>query len=325
MDTLRSCPRWWETCASAFGRNAFSAPHTLASVVAAVVLVSGETRALQQPVFKTGALTVSVNAAVKRGNRVVANLTAEDFKLTDNGVAQTIEAVAIESVPVDVSLFLDTSGSTAGKLDDMKRDVQGIIRLLRKGDRFRLLTIGDSVEEPVPWVPAGTAVNLSFQAVGGISLVHDALVAALLHRPDADRRHLVVGMTDRRDCGSVVSSGQLRELAARSEAVLHLVEQSGSGDESSYRVRTCSPRGRPDGPDIIAQAAARTGGMLHEPSYFFGSSVLRAFRTIFDDFRQSYVLRYSPAGVPRGGWHAIVVQVPSVSGATIRARQGYFD
>ena len=266
METLRSCRRWSATCASAFGRSAFSAPCTIAAVVAAHVLVSAEAPAVQQPVFKTGALTVSVNAAVKRGNRVVANLTAKDFKLTDNGVPQTIEAVAIESVPVDVSLFLDTSASTAGKLDDMKRDVQGIIRLLRKGDRFRLLTIGDSVDEPVPWVPAGTAVNLSFQAVGGISLVHDALVAALLHRPDADRRHLVVGMTDRRDCGSVVSSEQLRELASRSEAVLHLVEQSGSGDESTYRVRTCSPRGRPDGPDIIAEAAMRTGGMLHEPS-----------------------------------------------------------
>ena len=71
-----------------------------------------------------------------------------------DGVAQTIEAVSIESVPVDVTLFLDTSGSTAGKLDDMTRDVQGIIKMLRPSDRFRLLTIGDSVNEPVPWVPA---------------------------------------------------------------------------------------------------------------------------------------------------------------------------
>lgn len=297
----------------------------LALACAAASLWSAAQGQAQPPVFKTGALTVSVNAAVKRGNRVMANLTAKDFRLTDNGVEQKIEAVSIESVPVDVSLFLDTSGSTAGKLDDMKRDVQGIVKMLRPGDRFRLLTIGDSVDEPVHWVPAGTAVNLSFGAVGGISLVHDALVLALLHRPEADRRHLVVGMTDRRDCGSVVSSAQLRELASRSEAVLHLVDQSGSGGDAAYRIRTCSPRGRVDGPDIIAEAAARTGGTLHDPSYLFGSSVLRAFRTIFDEFRQSYVLRYSPSGVGRGGWHAIVVQVPSMSGVTIRARQGYFD
>jgi hypothetical protein len=297
----------------------------IAIALAAATGAAAARAAQQPPVFKTGALTVSVNAVVKKGNRPIAKLTAKDFRLTDNGVEQKIEAVSIESVPVDVSLFLDTSGSTAGKLDDMKRDVQGIIRMLRPGDRFRLLTIADSVDEPVGWVPAGTAVHLSFTAVGGISLVHDALVAALLHRPDADRRHLVVGMTDRRDCGSVVSSEQLREIASRSEAVLHLVDQSGSGGDVAYRIRTCSPRGRADGPEIIADAAARTGGTLHDPSYFFGSSVLRAFKTIFDEFRQSYVLRYSPSGVARGGWHAIVVRVPSASGVTIRARHGYFD
>ena len=299
---------------------------TLLIVIAAVIAAAAGRTLAQQPVFRGGAVTVSVPAVVKRGNRVVANLDAADFRLTDNRVVQKIEAVAIESVPVDVTLFLDTSGSTAGKLDDMKRDVQGIIRMLRAGDRFRLLTIADSVDEPVPWVPAGTAVNLSFTAVGGISLVHDALVLALLHRPEADRRHLVVGMTDSRDCGSVVSSAQLRDLASRSEAVMHIVNQSGSGGDAAYRVRTCSPRARIDGPTVIGEAALRTGGtFLEDPSSFFGSPVLRAFKTIFEEFRQSYVLRYSPAGVPRGGWHAIAVEVPTMPGVTVRARQGYFD
>jgi hypothetical protein len=276
-------------------------------------------------VFRTTTTSVAVNASVKRGNRVVANLTGSDFRLTDNGVAQAIDAVSIESVPMDVTLFLDTSGSTAGKLDDMKQDVQGIIRLLRPGDQFRLLTIGDSVYEPVSWVPAGTKVDLTFGAVGGISLIQDALLIALLHPPQPDRRHLIVGMTDRQDCGSVVPSGLLRELTGRSEAVLHLVEFSGGGEESNYRVRTCSPRARPDGVRILDDAAARTGGQLHTQSFFFrSSSLLRAFKTIFDDFRQSYVLRYSPSGVDPRGWHAIKVDVPAVKDATIRARLGYY-
>ena len=87
-------------------------------------------------------------------------------------------------MPIDVTLFLDTSGSTAGKLDDMKHDVQQIIKLLRPADRFRLLTIGDAVYETVPWVPAGTTVSLTFGPVGGISLIQDALLIGLLHRPD---------------------------------------------------------------------------------------------------------------------------------------------
>jgi VWFA-related protein len=295
------------------------------AVLGPIIVNASPPQSTQSRTFRATVVSVAVNASVKRGNRVVPNLTVSDFRLTDNAVAQTIDEVSRESVPIDVTLFLDTSASTAGKLGEMKEDVQNIVRLLRQGDRFRLLTIGDSVYENVPWVPADTKLDLSFGAVGGISLIQDALVMALFHRPDPDRRHLVVGLTDRRDCGSVVSSALLRELAARSEAVLHLIDHSGSGGDDNYRVRSCTPRGRPDGDRLLVEAAERTGGAFHTQSFFFrSSSLLRAFRTIFDEFRQSYVLRYSPSGVDLKGWHAIAVSVPAIKDATIRARQGYY-
>ena len=297
----------------------------LACAVAATWSAAPSAQQGQNPVFRARTSTVAVTASVKRGNNTVTNLTAADFVVTDNGVAQTVEAVAIENVPIDVTLFLDTSGSTAGKLGEMKDDVQAIVKLLRPGDKFRLLTIGDSVYESVPWVNAGATVDVTFNPVGGISLVQDALLFGLLHRVDPVRRHLVVGMTDRQDCGSVISSNLLFELAGRSEAVMHLVDYSGGGGETRYRVRTCTPRARPGGVATIEQAAARTGGGLQTQSRFMrASAIVRAFRTIFEDFRQSYVLRYSPNGVDTRGWHAISVTTPKVKDATVRARQGYY-
>src|SRR5205085_10859239 len=124
-----------------------------------------------QQTFRSTTAVVSVSVSVKRGNAVVANLEAADFALTDNGVPQTVEAVSMESIPVDVTLFLDTSGSTAGKLDEMQHDVQSILPLLRAGDRVRLLTIGHTVNQAVPWVAAGTKVAAPIEAVGGISLI----------------------------------------------------------------------------------------------------------------------------------------------------------
>ena len=135
----------------------------LASLCGALAIAAGwpaAPAAQQTPVCRARTSTGAVTASVKRGNNTVTNLTAADFVVTDNGVAQTVEAVSIENVPIDVTLFLDTSGSTAGKLDEMKDDVQSIIRLLRPGDRFRLLTIGDSVYESVPWVNAGATVDV---------------------------------------------------------------------------------------------------------------------------------------------------------------------
>jgi VWFA-related protein len=296
------------------------------TIVAMVCLATGAVVAQQQPpVFRSRTATVSVAVSVKRGNSIVSNLTAKDFHLTDNGVAQAVEAVAIESLPIDVSLFLDTSGSTSGKLDEMKRDVQAIVKLLRPGDRFRLLTIGDAVYEAVPWVGAGTAITVDIQPVGGISVIHDALMLALLHPSDVGRRHLVVGMTDRQDCGSVVPSALLLELAGRSESVIHLVDYHGGGGQARYRVRGCTPNAHGNGVSVVDEAARRTGGELREQGWFFrASSLVRAFESIFNDFRQSYVLRYSPAGVAARGWHAIAVTVPARKDLTIRARQGYY-
>jgi VWFA-related protein len=289
--------------------------------VAAILLALSD----RQTIFRSTTAVVSVSVSVKRGNNVVANLKAADFRLTDDGVPQIVEAVSIESVPIDVTLFLDTSGSTAGKIDEMRHDVQTILQLLRAGDRFRLLTIGDAVSLAVPWVPAGTKVAASIEAVGGISLIHDALMFGLVHRPEPGRRHLVVGMTDRRDCGSVVPVSLLLDVAGRSDAVLHLVDYAGGGGEARYRVRGCSPLAAPRGEEILTQAAERTGGQQHGQSRFFrASSIARAFKSIFDDFRQSYVLRYTPTGVKGAGWHAIAVTVPAAKNATIRARQGYY-
>ena len=294
-------------------------------VVVAVTLAIASAQSPQTPTFRATTATVAVGVSVKRANNPVANLTAADFTLTDNGEPQTIEAVSIENVPIDVTLFLDTSGSTAGRLDDMKKDVQTIVQFLRAGDRFRLLTIGDSVYESVPWVSPGSKLELTFGALGGISLIRDALMLALLHRPEPGRRHLVVGMTDRQDCGSVIPGELFFEMAARTDAVIQLVDYSGGGGDSNYRVRACTPRAAFDGEQLILASAERTGGELHTQSRFFrGASIARAFRTIFDDFRQSYVLRYSPERVSAKGWHAIVVKVPKIKDATVRARQGYY-
>jgi hypothetical protein len=51
---------------------------------------------------------------------------------------------------------------------------------------------------------------------------------------------------------------------------------------------------------------------------------VKTFKRVLDDFRQSYVLRYSPAGVVSRGWHRVRVEVPAQPSYTIRARSGYF-
>ena len=65
-------------------------------------------------------------------------------------------------------------------------------------------------------------------------------------------------------------------------------------------------------------AAADSGGRVwHAPSL---SKLTDAFAQVVDELEGRYLLRYTPRGVPTGGWHTLKVRV---HGADVRARSGY--
>jgi len=291
-------------------------------VFAIVSLLAAISNAREQAVFRARTESVAISATVKRNNAVVANLKTADFLVTDNGVPQSVEAVTIESVPLDVTLFMDTSGSTAGALDRMKANVITIAKMLRPDDQFRLMTIGLAVDTPVPWQRAGSPISLDMKAVPGISLVYDALFVALTHTPATGRRHLIVAMTDGEDCGSLLDGARVLDASGRSEAVLHWIYVSNQGDFDQLSIPAwCTPTDAGE-VDFVAQSAARTGGDSHRSR--FGDPAVRTFAQILDEFRQSYILRYSAQGVKSSGWHTVVVQVPAQLTLTVKARSGYF-
>lgn len=151
----------------------------------------------QTPVFRADARAVTVNVSVKRGNLPVQGLTAGDFRLYDNDVLQEVTAITFDAVPVDVSLVVDTSGSTFPALDDLRDGIRRMTQFLRSTDRVRVLTMGNAVVDAIPW-QSGEIADASGMALadGEISLVADSVLVALLHRTPPDRRHVTVALTD---------------------------------------------------------------------------------------------------------------------------------
>jgi VWFA-related protein len=271
--------------------------------------------------FRSGTTSVSVNVSVRAGNTPATGLTASDFVLTDNGVQQAIDSVAVEAVPIDVTLILDTSGSTAGGIGRLVTDAREIAGLLRPIDRLRLLTIDTYVHQLLPMQPAKDHAWPSRISFNGASSVYDALVAGMIAPVDVDRRHLVVAMTDGKDTTSVLNAATVRDVAGRSDAVLHVVIVDLPSAPPPVP-RNWLPR-RDSDLDGLQEAARRSGGQLHRPGPLLSSTV-RAFEAVFDDFRQSYVLRYTPARVRPDGWHEIQVKIERRGNYTVRARKGYF-
>lgn len=294
-------------------------------VLLAVALAAGTTHARTQdpPTFRAGVDAVQVPVAVRDGSRPVVGLVAADFMLTDNDVTQHVQALTVESVPIDVTLVLDTSGSTTVIADRLARDVQQIAALLRTTDAFRLLCIDTRVEELRPMSPVTAKLDLgAVPRQNGSSSVHDALAVALMRPVAPDRRHLIVAITDALDTMSFTTSDRVREVASRSEALLQLVMVRPPvvfrGVRSFVR-----PRFNEQHILVLTEAAERTGGELRERGLLGDADPVAAFKKVFDDFRQSYILRYSPRGVESAGWHELTVTVPKSPKFSIRARRGY--
>lgn len=268
----------------------------------------------QEPqAFRAATDAVSVTVSVWAGKRPVSGLTAADFELLDNGVRQEISAVT-EQVPVDLTLLLDTSPSTSDSIEKFKSGAAQIAAMLRPVDRVRLITFATEVTEIFALRSGGDSMPVEAVTMKGGTSLHDAVVLALARAPVEGRRHLVVVFTDGEDTTSVTSGDTLAVVAARTDNVLHLILSGAYGTTYSLPKTMASLR----------RAVAETGGEVYEPGRF--NDVVDAFKRVFEDFRQSYVLRYELKGVQSDGWHELTVTLkkPEARRYTVNARKRYF-
>lgn len=280
-------------------------------VAAALPLVPAARLSAQNPpVFRSAVEAVTVAVSVRRGGRPVTDLGEADFVVADNGVPQRIGAFAYERLPIDTTIVFDVSGSVTGPvLEQLRRSVTDLRASLRLVDRLRLVVFNTRIQRLFDVDTPATALDgvLASIVPGGGSAVADALAVTLAASSAAasERRHLIVLFSDGKDSGSVTTADTLVAMARRTTPTVSVVMAS-----PTPMART----------SVYADLAAETGGTLVSllPTDTLGGSLRRAV----DQFRSSYILTYSPTGVPRSGAHAIEVKV-NRPGLDVRARRGY--
>jgi VWFA-related protein len=308
-----------------------------AFAVGAMLLIAGvqAARGVQEPpVFRGRAEAVAVTVVVRDRDRAVSNLKAEDFELLDNGVRQEISSTSSEQTPVDATLILDTSGSVEGPaIERLKRDIRQMAALLKPDDRIRLIAFASRVVDVVGLQPGTTALPLERLAAGGSTSLQNALAAALMVAPDTERAQLAFALTDGIGTPGLIDPRRLVTLAQYSSATMYvgLVSPSQGADIEALNVQARVSAGTRASPttfrwavphrDALEATVRAAGGRLYDAGP--GESLPQLFRTVLEDFRQSYVLRYTPRGVAAGGWHDIVVRVPGRRDVSVRARKGY--
>lgn len=251
-------------------------------------------------------LSVRVDVLVTDGRTPVAGLTADDFELRDNGVAQTVEIVDAVSVPLNVVLALDTSASIAGKRQaDLVAATEALLDGLNPVDRAALTTFSHAVNPGMSLTSDLAAVRAQVRGIApaGRTSIMDGVYVALTTTLAQPGRSLVVVCTDGADISSWLRPEDVVDSAQRANAVVYAVTSADAGRSTS-----------------LEKVAEATGGDVLRIA---SSEELRsAFAKVLRDFRSRYILAYTPAGVAPGGFHRLDVRVKG-RGLKVTARPNY--
>ncbi len=289
----------------------------------AIALAAAAAFGQQTPVFRVSVERVRLDALVTAGGRPLGGLTAADFEVLDNGVAQRVE-VATTAGDVTVALVLDTSGSVEGtRLNQLVAASQTVVGLLNPGDTVSLITFSHQLALSAWSIrePAAVRGALDSTRASGGTAMWDALFAGLSFAASDSERSLVLLFTDGIDNASWLTEKLVIESLKRTDSVVYAVNpvidlrQDLQADRAQY---TQSEEGRM----LLWRVAEQTGGSVLEADW--SEKLSQQFASILKEFRSRYLLLYEPTGVGRDdGWHRVEVRVKGKR-AKVQVRPGYY-
>jgi len=280
-----------------------------------------------------------------RDNRYVPNLKLELFRLFDNQVEQKISFFDAGEEPLNVVLMLDTSLSTSGVLDEIKKAAKSFLKELRPQDRAMIVTFDwqtqklsvltsnrKELEHAVKQTKSGKYVG---------TVLNDALmqVTREVLQPIRGRKAIVL-LSDGEDHGSDVTMPELLRAESEADAMIYSIyyrpellrfldnrPRRGSRSWPFHHASPQRPRGRGRmqrradmGIDLMEQLAGVTGGRFYEGET---KNLKETFALIAEELRHQYRLGFYPIDLQRdGSAHALQVRVdlPNVS---VRSRREY--
>ncbi|MGH9765946.1 MAG: VWA domain-containing protein [Blastocatellia bacterium] len=267
------------------------------------------------------AVPVSVTDAA---GQPVRNLTAEDFRLEEEGRAQQVVTLGEPGkTPVEIALLFDISGSVFDRFEFQRQAaIRFLKEVLKPNDAVSIFTIGmrpklvrSRVVGVKKAVAAAMAINPSKEATAFFDTVVEA-VQYLSKTAQPGSRRVIVVISDGEDLLSEKYrlSDALKELQ-RSDCLFYSINPSGS----SIHLNKISLRGQNE----MVSLASATGGVASLPES--PEDLDKVFSQITAELHAQYLLGYySTDERADGRFRRITVRVNKRPGLRLRARPGYY-
>ena len=283
----------------------------------------------------TQLVTVNVSVIDRGSNRGVSDLTKQNFRLSEDGVAQQILHFDAVSAPFNLVLLIDLSGSTTRVVELIKSAALHFVDASRPFDRIGIITFAGS---QVVVSPLTTDHAVLHQRIAGIAKpdgstkLYDSLAFAMeeVAREAKDsRRNAIVVLSDGLDSvlpnvtgeGSTLSYDEVVRRTKEFDGVLYSIwvdtqsyEPLSPGDIQQETFDLAHDR--------MKQFADVGGGGFYECEEL--KDLAGAYDRVVADLGMLYTLGYRPSNKIRdGSWRAIRVNV-NRSNTVARGKSGYF-
>ena len=279
------------------------------------VLAFGLSLAAQQPTFRSGSRVVpSYVTITDSNNRLVTDLTRDDFEVLDNGRPQEITIFDNEVRPFTVVVMLDTSVSMTHRLKDLYAGAEQFLLRLLPHDKGTVGAFNDKIEFTSEFTSDRNSLIASLKRLdfGNQTRLYDAVHASLDQFNKIEGRKVILLFTDGADFGSKQGSGKALERARDEEIMIY-----GIGLETEFFNGQIVVRSKPD--SILNRFATETGG-----GYFDlrkDSDLGASFTRVAQELRSQYLIGFSPAALD-GKVHRLEIRLKK-PGYKARSRRSY--
>ncbi|HEV8384467.1 MAG TPA: VWA domain-containing protein [Candidatus Acidoferrales bacterium] len=312
--------------------------------------------------LRVGVNLVEVNCTVLSADGThVRELRREDFRLSEDGVAQTVEHFDASSEAASVALVMDASPSVLRDIGEMKAAARTLARELDAQDEVAVVSFDADAYLLLPFSRDRAALQKAIERVNVArgttskrgSNIYEAvyLTAQELFGGRKGRKSIVL-LTDGQDSGLGLSWSPASALPQAGDASGRLTfeDVARALAAAGVEVQIISTQARPHGMtdewleaqqrEMLVTAKAREMGMPHYTLYL-AELVRRAgghlyflreletlsdvYHRIAENLRAQYTLGYyPPAGARQPGWRILKVEVPKRADDRVVHRVMYY-
>jgi Ca-activated chloride channel family protein len=251
---------------------------------------------------------------VDANNRLVTDLTRDDFEILDNGRPQEITIFDNEVRPFTAVVMLDTSISMTDRMKDLYAGAEQFLLRLMPHDKAALGAFNDKIEFASGFSSDRNSLVAALKHLdfGNQTRLYDGVHAGLDELEKVEGRKVILLFTDGADYGSKQGSGRALERAREDEVMIY-----GIGLETEFFNGQQFVRSKPD--SILNRFANETGGGFFDLKK--DADLSSSFTRIAQELRSQYLLGFSPAALD-GKVHKLDVRLKR-PGLKSRSRRSY--